>query len=252
MDRLPRTDRLPGEEPADAAEGGARAPVRAVAAWVDGWARSRGTAAPRVVPGGFRIEVGLPHHRARYVLPAADPDVLGALVREIGTPGLWIKVCAPRAVVARALTASWRFSEPQYLMTTPLTRAAAPPPAPPPGYRLDVTRQDGVFEARVLPTSADATPGTPAASGRAALTTGAPGGLRSAVFDMIGTAEEHRRRGLGRLVMAALASSAAEHGARQGVLVASPEGRALYRALGWQLRSPVTEAVFTTETATPG
>ncbi|MFH8555566.1 GNAT family N-acetyltransferase [Streptomyces celluloflavus] len=230
-----------------------------VRTWVDGWARSRGTDAPRGVPGGFRIEVGSPNHRARYVLPAADPAVLRDLVGAIDTPGLWIKVCAPREALEPALTPAWKISEPQYLMVSAL--APMPPATPPPGYTLDLTDHDGIVDARVLfsgsgtGTGSDSGDAVPAASGRAALTTGAPGSVAyavpappypaAAVFDMIGTEAAHRRRGLGRFLMATLARRAAELGAGQGVLVASPDGRALYEALGWRLRAPVTAAVFT-------
>ncbi|MFH8585013.1 GNAT family N-acetyltransferase [Streptomyces celluloflavus] len=234
-----------------------------VRTWVDGWARSRGTDAPRDVPGGFRIEVGSPNHRARYVLPAADPAVLRDLVGAIDTPGLWIKVCAPREALEPALTPAWKISEPQYLMVSAL--APMPPATPPPGYTLDLTDHDGIIDARVLCSGSGTGTGTGtgsdsggavlAASGRAALTTGAPGSVAyavpappypaAAVFDMIGTEAAHRRRGLGRFLMATLARRAAELGAGQGVLVASPDGRALYEALGWRLRAPVTAAVFT-------
>ncbi|MFG2226884.1 GNAT family N-acetyltransferase [Streptomyces sp. NPDC048644] len=260
----PATDSSPAPSPAAPSE-----LARIVGVWADGWARARRTAAPSAVPGGFRIEVGRPHHIARYVLPAADPDVLGELARRIDVPGLWLKICAPRERVERLLPPGWQLSEPQYLMTTTL----GPPgdPAPPRGYRLSVHHDAdrGLIEARVLDGTAPAAPaartGSPhpdpdptpeaapdpdpeifPAGGLAALTDGAPGALRgprSVVFDMIGTAAGHRRRGLGRLVMAALAGRAATAGATQGVLVASPEGRALYEALGWQVRAPVTAAV---------
>ncbi len=235
------------------AVGGSRAELPAVVrAWVDGWARSRGTDAPRDVPGGFRIEVGLPDHRARYVLPAADAAVLRDLVGAIDTPGLWIKVCAPREALEPALTPAWRISEPQYLMVSAL--APVPPATPPPGYTLDLTDHDGIIDARVLFSGSGSGDAVPAASGRAALTTEAPGTAAdaapappgaAAVFDMIGTEAAHRRRGLGRFLMASLAHRAAELGAGQGVLVAGPDGRALYEALGWRLRAPVTAAVFT-------
>ncbi|MEU8683259.1 GNAT family N-acetyltransferase [Streptomyces sp. NPDC048611] len=215
-----------------------------VHAWVDGWARARGTDAPRAVPGGFRIEVRRPGHLARHVLPGADPAVLRGLVDTLTAPGQWIKACAPREAVEPLLTADWEISEPQYLMTTD---RPAPPGAGdglPSGYRLEVVDEGaGVYEARVHTGSGPAL----AASGRAALTTGAAGGrpapyAPSVVFDMIGTEPAHRRRGLGRAVMDALARRAVERGARQGVLVASPEGRALYEAMGWRVRSPVTAA----------
>ncbi|MFH8568837.1 GNAT family N-acetyltransferase [Streptomyces sp. NPDC017993] len=215
-------------------------------AWVDGWARSRRTDAPREAAGGFRIEVGLPNHLARYVLPAADPAALRDLVGSLTTPGLWIKVCAPREAVESLLTPAWQISEPQYLMTAPLAPLSTA--ARPPGYRLDVTYRDGVYEARLLAAEGTADTAAPAASGRAALTAAVPGlapYAPSVVFDMIGTDPAHRRRGLGRFLMASLAGRAAERGARQGVLVASPDGRALYEATGWRLRSPVTAAVLT-------
>ncbi|MFJ3954437.1 GNAT family N-acetyltransferase [Streptomyces libani] len=238
----------------------------AVHAWVDGWARARGTDAPEAVPGGFRIEVRRPGHLARHVLSEAEPAVLRDLVDTLTTPGLWIKACAPREVVEPLLTADWEISEPQYLMTTDGLAAPRPGAGLPSGYRLEIVDEgEEVFEARVHAVGdpgngsgsgsgsgsgcggADG-PGTVlAASGRAALTTGAPGSspapyAPSVVFDMIGTEPAHQRRGLGRAVMTALAGRAVERGARQGVLVASPDGRALYEAMGWRLRSPVTAA----------
>ncbi|WP_431261327.1 GNAT family N-acetyltransferase [Roseateles chitinivorans] len=63
-----------------------------------------------------------------------------------------------------------------------------------------------------------------------------------ATFDQIVTVEAHRRRGLGRLVMSALSNAARDAGARQGVLVATEAGAALYKTLGWALVSPVTAA----------
>ncbi|MGY5128538.1 GNAT family N-acetyltransferase [Streptomyces nigrescens] len=236
----------------------------AVHAWVDGWARARGTDAPQAVPGGFRIEVRRPGHLARHVLSEAAPAVLRDLVDTLTTPGQWIKVCAPREVVEPLLTADWEVSEPQYLMTT---AALAPPRSGaglPPGYRLEIVDEsEEVFEARVHAVGGTGNglgpgPGSGsgraegagpvlAASGRAALTTGAPGSspapyAPSVVFDMIGTEPAHQRRGLGRAVMTALAGRAVERGARQGVLVASPDGRALYEAMGWRSRSMVTAA----------
>ncbi|TXL62757.1 GNAT family N-acetyltransferase [Aeromicrobium terrae] len=60
-----------------------------------------------------------------------------------------------------------------------------------------------------------------------------------AVFDRIETSPDHRRRGLGRHVMATLTSWAMSEGATAGLLVASVEGAALYRSLGWDAQSSV-------------
>jgi GNAT superfamily N-acetyltransferase len=54
-----------------------------------------------------------------------------------------------------------------------------------------------------------------------------------AIFDRIITAPEFRRRGLGSLVMRALVALAMEHEVDEGLLIASLDGQALYRYLGW-------------------
>ncbi|GAA3165618.1 MULTISPECIES: GNAT family N-acetyltransferase [Streptomyces] len=216
--------------------------VRVVGVWAYGWARARTTPVPQIVPGGFRIEVGRPREAARYVLPDADPAVVRELARTVTAPDIWLKICAPRDRVAPLLRAGWRYDEPQYLMTAPL------PPSPlvtavPPGYRLVTEECDGITDVRVWATNGPTAADRPAASGRTALTGGTGGAPVSAVYDMIGTEPEHLRRGLGRLVMAVLTTTAVRRGALEGVLVASPPGRKLYEALGWQLRSPVTAVV---------
>lgn len=63
-----------------------------------------------------------------------------------------------------------------------------------------------------------------------------------ATFDQIVTAENHRRKGLGRHIMTALSNISLDLGAKQGVLVATEAGAALYKALGWSMVSPVTAA----------
>lgn len=61
-----------------------------------------------------------------------------------------------------------------------------------------------------------------------------------ATFDRIETHREHRRRGLGGVVMGALETWAIEQGARTGVLAASLEGQALYARLGWDVVARMT------------
>ena len=43
--------------------------------------------------------------------------------------------------------------------------------------------------------------------------------------------------------MRALSAAAVRRGTAQAVLIATPEGRALYAALGWELHAHVTTAV---------
>jgi len=99
------------------------------------------------------------------------------------------------------------------------------------GYRVQAERAGAIVSVRLVTESGDV-----AASGQAAV----DGAF--AAFDQIVTSEAHRRKGLGRCVMAALSEAAIGLGATHGVLVATEAGAALYTALGWSVVSPVTAA----------
>lgn len=116
---------------------------------------------------------------------------------------------------------------PEWLMRIPL--ATQRPTRLPEGYRweTDVATDGGLLQVRLLH-------GTdPAASGQVGLVEG------WAVPDLITTERAHRRRGLGGALMTLLADAARDRGATDGALVASEEGRLLYRTLGWHLVSAV-------------
>ncbi|WP_406312937.1 GNAT family N-acetyltransferase [Streptosporangium sp. NBC_01639] len=206
-------------------------------AWVQGWTLSRATAPPVAVPGGYRVDVGLPGHLIRYVLPRFDPAVLRCLMGEPAAPGTWLKVCARPETVAAVLPTGWTVKDPEYMMTASLRFTEFPTPS---GYRLQVTTQGAITDAEVLDTDEQV-----AARGRIART----GSF--AVIDQVETSPSHRRRGLGRLVMGALGHRAATQGARTGVLVATRDGRGLYQSLDWTLHAPVTAAVFRPEEVAP-
>ncbi|MEU4394936.1 GNAT family N-acetyltransferase [Kribbella sp. NPDC023855] len=190
-----------------------------VGAWAAGWAITRGTPPPVAVPEGYRIDVGLPGHVTRYVLPTHSP----ALAARLTTPDTWLKICADQP----ALDARWQVQPPEYLMSTQLT---SEPPACAPEYELEVVRAGSVIDVVI---SAE---GERAAAGKAGLTG------EYAVIDQVVTEPQHRRRGLGTTVMRALSQAARDSGARTGVLVATADGQALYSRLGWALLSPVTAA----------
>ncbi|MBQ1073206.1 GNAT family N-acetyltransferase [Micromonospora sp. C31] len=197
-------------------------------AWGRGWAVSRGTPAPVAIPGGFRVDVGLPGHRVRHVLHTYDADTLGRLGRASTAPGTWIKISGARAGLRAALPEAWTLDSAGHLMSAPLTPGAVEPPAP---YATRVVAEGGVVVATVLDAA-----GRGVASGRLA------GAGEFGVVDQVETEPAHRRRGLGVVVMRALCDYAARRGARTGILVATDDGRALYRALGWTVRSEVSGA----------
>ncbi|MEU7802351.1 GNAT family N-acetyltransferase [Micromonospora arborensis] len=160
-----------------------------------------------------------------------DPDeqTLAWLGRHQNAPGTWIKIVGNPTHLRAALPSEWKLADTGYLMTTTYRAASyTPPPSP---YTARVQTSGDVVTAVVLDPD-----GQIAASGR--LTTAKAFGI----VDQVETAPAHRRRGLGSVVMRALAPHALRLGADTGVLVATDDGRRLYRALGWTVRTPIAAA----------
>lgn len=202
--------------------------VVATRAWAYGWAISRGTQTPIERSGYFQIVVGRPEQTTRYVLPHLDQGLLHELVSTQTGPGSWLKACAPIESVSPLLSTHWKVHEPEFLMSTDLVGGHLPAID---GYRMHTDSAGALALAKLI-----ADTGEIAASGQVAI----DGSF--ATFDQIVTAETHRRKGLGRHIMAALSNLSLDLGARQGVLVATEAGAALYKALGWSMVSPVTAA----------
>lgn len=142
----------------------------------------------------------------------------------------WLSVPthSPEKVVAEVEAAGLVVARPdETFMRRPL--AGHPFSEPPTGYSVRVTGGP-VVEVEVL---AD---GEVAASGLMAVVG------RDAVAHRIETAEAHRRRGLGSVVMGTLAREAVRDGATAGLLFSSTEGVHLYRSLGWEKISDLVVA----------
>jgi GNAT superfamily N-acetyltransferase len=208
----------------------ARADPLIVKSWVDGWALSRGTPAPEVLPIGFLVNVSLPQQRARYVLPEFDRNTFAELTSSIETPWTFIKVCVDPLLVVDVLPKEWTVQAPQYMMTAMLTDTAS-------HYTGEFFRSVSC-EKSVIKAEFKGDKGDVVASGRAAVVGS------SCVFDQIHTDEHYRRRGLGRAIMDTLCEAAAEKGCSRGVLVATSVGQALYSAIGWNVHSLVTSTVI--------
>ncbi len=203
-----------------------RADPRLVETWVHGWALARGTPPPVRDSGALRIDVGLPDQKARYVFAQCSEN-LRRLAERIDEPFVFIKVCSPPDPVRAHLPSRWVIQRQGYMMTRmlePLEDTHLPP-----GYRLAVESIKPRLTVSITDDRGDL-----AARGGSALVDGL------AVFDQIRTHEEYRRRGLARAVMNALQGAAFRQGAMRGGLVATPEGRALYDSMGWQLHSLYT------------
>jgi GNAT superfamily N-acetyltransferase len=124
----------------------------------------------------------------------------------------------------------WQLQPQGYLMTH--DGANFPMPTLPARYRLEVLIELPIAVARIF--DAD---GSLAASGYAVEYCGV------FIFDRIVTEAPHRRRGLGKVLMAALGATQQSNTARR-VLVATEDGRALYSTLGWTTHSPYSTVVI--------
>ena len=203
--------------------------------WIRGWALTREVAPPVPVADGFHIHVGAPRQFARHVFPHASPT-LAELGSTITQPWVFLKAAVEDDALRALLPASWQMQAGGFMMTcgdAPFSGTAA---ALPPGYTLAVEADPA--RAALAHASVHAPDGTLAASGHLAI------GEHRATYDRIGTEPAHRRLGLGGAVMRALQAHAHARGRHAGVLVATPQGRALYESLGWRLHAPWATAVI--------
>jgi len=203
---------------------------RLVRSWLIGWTLARETSPPVEDVGGFRVDVGWPRQRVRYVFPAVTAGYQ-RLAESIVEPWIHLKVCADAGAVRKLLPPRWVIQPQGFLMTTDRLRSATPDL--PSGYSLDVNRELSVPLVRVVMTE-----GETSSIGRVAIVND------YAIFDRIETAAAHRRRGLASAVMGLLSQIAESRGASRGVLVATAEGKTLYEALGWRLHSLYTTAMI--------
>ncbi|MGW8391374.1 GNAT family N-acetyltransferase [Pseudoduganella sp. HUAS MS19] len=198
--------------------------------WLTGWSLSRGVPLPFASDGGLVVEVGKPEQLRRHVFLDAG-QALQACADRIHAPHIFLKAAVEPQALRQALPARWNIESPGYLMAGPAQ--ARSETVMPQGYRAVLESQHGAQVVRVIHDSQEL-----AASGRIALHG------QTAIFDQIETAEPHRRRGLGSIVMQTLDALATEAGVNERLLVATEDGRALYTRLGWSVISPWSTAVL--------
>ncbi|MFB9904014.1 GNAT family N-acetyltransferase [Allokutzneria oryzae] len=206
--------------------------------WLRGWTAVRGLTDVRpTLAAAIAVRVGRGGRTVEYVVttPGLDPEWLrAAILADGGSP-----------------MRDW--------VTIPLTDDQ--PAEPPPGF--DWARPDVEWLMRYDPADSEAPTGVdgyafaaetlPSGAVRVACTStkdGSEAGAASlvvldgfGVIDAVEVAEQHRRKGLASQLMRQLHLIAVEQKAERLVLVASPEGKALYESLGWQV---ACRAVITT------
>ncbi len=199
--------------------------------WLTGWTQARETAPPVAFDDGWRVDVGWADQKTRFVFPGAS-RALTRLGTEIDEPFVYLKACLPVRELAALLPPRWVL-DPQRHMLRCDGAMPGPVRALPAGYTLacDEDRANPIVRIRD-----DA--GAPAAFGRVTLVGD------HAIYDSIRTEPDHRRMGLGGIVMRTLERVMWGRGARHGFLSATAEGRALYETLGWRFYAPYASAVL--------
>lgn len=199
-----------------------------VLAWLAAHSIARGSPPPVPDRGGYRVDTRSEKETTRWVFPRPC-DGLREIARDIHEPRHYLKLCGTDGELRAALPPRWQIQPANHFMTT---AAAAPAARPlPDGYALALLRDGAVARASVVAPDGDL-----AASGCAAET------AEVFVYDRIETAQQHRRKGLGAAVMAALATARTSQATLQ-ILVATEDGRGLYANLGWTAIAPLAAAV---------
>lgn len=194
-----------------------------VQAWLTARSVARGLPLPVPDRGGLRLDTNAAEEVCRWVFPRLCPGLV-ELAHEITSPGYLLKLCASGHELTSRVPGRWRLQPLGYMMTP---RAAPASSAHlPAGYRIESTTLGPTTYVRIW-----AADGELAASGYAAQA------AEVFIYDRILTSPGHRRRGLGRALMAQL-GSAKTRASTQEVLVATQDGRSLYESLGWQVHSP--------------
>jgi GNAT superfamily N-acetyltransferase len=195
-------------------------------AWLSARSIARGLAAPIADYGGYRVDTNTDAEVRRWVFPQMTAGLV-ELAHSINEPRHFLKLCGEANELLSVLPDNWELHAPSYLMRASEKQFERPVAA---GYTIETNRNGAVVEARVRSDT-----GELAASGYAAETQDV------FIYDRIVTTPQHRRKGLGSAVMAAL-HRAKQHQDIPELLVATEDGRALYATLGWQTISPYATA----------
>jgi GNAT superfamily N-acetyltransferase len=203
-----------------------------VSALLEGWAAGRSLARglPKPVPdrGGLRVDTNSVAEVCRWIFPRMVPGLV-ELAQEVSRPGYLLKVCGSADDLRMALPPRWHVEATGYFMNATDRWESSVMPA---GYTLEVEQKAAVTRVQIRALDGDL-----AGCGYAAETANA------FVYDRIVTAPRYRRKGLGRALMSALQRNC-RNPDLPGLLVATEDGHALYRTLGWRVLSTYSTALI--------
>ncbi len=204
--------------------------------WQYGWGLCRGLPPALDRRTALDVTLGLPNRdRELFALPGTTPAPLIDEVLHAPRP-TWLTVTTHQADEAATELQSAGlelFAERKLLMTIDLHKH----PLPTTHHQVVASTEGALERVRIAAWERGAEPGAGDGGDERGSDEAARGMMAvvgsDAVMHDIETSPAYRRQGLGSVVMGVLARRALERGATTGLLMATVEGAALYRKLGW-------------------
>lgn len=199
--------------------------------WLKGWCLSRELPLPVTFKSGFKVEVGYPNQKTRYVFPELNEDFI-ELIASINDPWVYLKVCASLEEIKKQISEKWEIQPQGYMMSCSHSMNI-PDISLHQDYQLEYESYNSTSVVKILTKE-----GELASTGRLVLVNDL------AVYDRISTENNHQRKGLATFLMKELEKIALSKGVVNNFLVATEAGKTLYQSLGWKIESLYTSIVI--------
>ncbi|WP_369764949.1 GNAT family N-acetyltransferase [Flavobacterium sp. WC2429] len=199
--------------------------------WLKGWSLSRELPLPTKFKSGFKVDVGYKKQKIRYVFPNLNEDFI-ELANSIVEPWSFLKVCARPDALKNLLPPRWVI-QPQGYMMTSSRRMIEKSVNLRDEYKIEFEEYNSTSVIKIIAKNGDL-----AAIGRVVLVDDL------AIYDRISTDINHKRKGLATVLMKELEKIALSKEIYKNFLVATEEGKLLYKSLGWELSCLYTSVVI--------
>lgn len=206
-------------------------PLDILEKWLKGWALSRELPLPIKYKSGYMIDVGYENQKRRYVFTEPNNDYI-QLSKSIDEPWVYLKACTAPDKLKSILSKNWVIESQGYMMSCSRQMSFSNRNLSD-DYKFEFDNYNSTFVIRIVTKN-----GELASIGRVVLVDDL------AIYDRISTEVNHRRKGLGAILMKELEKIALANNVSNNFLVATEEGKSLYLSLGWEIYSLYSSAVI--------
>lgn len=199
--------------------------------WLRAWTLSRELPLPTKFLSGYKVDVGYEKQKARYVFTELNDDFI-RLAETISEPWIFLKVCSSPEEAQNSISDKW-IVQPQGYMMSCKSPMNIPEVRLPDDYEIEFYNYNVTTVMKVITKNGDL-----ASIGRVVIVDDL------AVYDRIITEVNHQRKGLATFLVMELEKIALSKNIHRNFLVATEEGKLLYRSLGWEVCSPYSSFVI--------